>query len=80
MVVDKKQPSLSKAKRDSINASSIKVDIKGVRDNLVQAIDDLAPGMTIQIASNIYDEHLLITKPNITLEPFEDKGEVTITQ
>ena len=60
MVVDKKMPSLSKTKKISVNASSVKVDIKGVRDNLNQAVDDMAPGMTIQIASNIYEEHLLI--------------------
>ena len=80
IVVDRKAPSLSKARNDSINASSVKVDIKGVRDSLEGAIDDMAPGMTIQIASNIYEEHLLIEKPSITLEPFEDGGEVTITQ
>jgi hypothetical protein len=47
MVVDKKGPSLSKAKKDSISASTIKVDIKGVRDSLTNAIDDMFPGMTI---------------------------------
>ena len=48
--------------------------------NIAQALADAPPGSKIQIASNIYDEGMVIEVPELTLEPKDLGGEVTIQQ
>jgi hypothetical protein len=44
------------------------------------AIEAAQPGNKIEIASNIYEEELVITQPELILEPKDLNGEVTLEQ
>ena len=49
-------------------------------ESIKDAIAKAKPNSTVKITSEWYDEALVINKPDITLEPREPGGEVTITQ
>jgi len=51
---------------------------RGVQTSLKQALEECQPGSTIKISSNIYNEGLIIKQPNVTLEPKDMGGEVTL--
>jgi hypothetical protein len=50
----------------------------GVRSSIATAVAEATPGTRIRIASNLYEEGLIITQADLTLEPKEMAGEVTI--
>jgi hypothetical protein len=51
-----------------------------VKPSICDAIHAAMPGSIIKIASNVYHEELLITKPGLIFEPKDKNGEVTISQ
>ena len=51
---------------------------KGIKISINDAITAATPGSIIKIASNVYYEELLITKPGLVLEPKDKNGEVTL--
>ena len=51
--------------------------INGIHESIVEALLKAQNGTTIKITTDLYQEQLVITKPNITLEPKEKGGEVT---
>lgn len=53
---------------------------KGIKISINDAITAATPGSIIKIASNVYYEELLITKPGLVLEPKDKNGEVTLVQ
>ena len=54
--------------------------INGIHESIVEALLKAQNGTTIKITTDLYQEQLVITKPNITLEPKEKGGEVTFQQ
>jgi len=51
--------------------------MEGIHDSVIGALNAAVSNTTIKIASDLYEEQLLITKPNLVLEPKEKGGEVT---
>jgi len=51
-----------------------------VKHSITQAVEAAMPGTIIKIASNVYEEELLITKPGLHFEPKDKNGEVTLQQ
>ena len=51
-----------------------------VKHTIAEAIESADPGNKIIITSNIYEEELVITTPELTLEPKDVNGEVTLEQ
>jgi hypothetical protein len=52
--------------------------VSGIKGSITEAIQAATPGTIIKIASNVYEEELLITKPGLQLEPKDKNGEVTL--
>ena len=51
--------------------------MEGIHGSVESALQHAKGNTTIKIASDRYKEQLLITKPNLILEPKEKGGEVT---
>jgi len=49
-----------------------------IKSSISDAINSATPGTIIKIASNVYEEELLITKPGLQFEPKDKNGEVTL--
>ena len=54
--------------------------MEGIHESICEALQHATSGTIIKIASDLYEEQLLITKPNLVLEPKEKGGEVTFQQ
>lgn len=52
--------------------------IASVKTSICDAVNAATPGTIIKIASNVYEEELLIKKPGLILEPKDKNGEVTL--
>jgi len=51
-----------------------------VGESIMEAVGKAKPHTTIKITSELYNEPLVIKQADLTLEPLEEGGDVTITQ
>lgn len=57
-----------------------KTRLNGIHESIVEALNKAENGTIIKLTSDLYEEQLVITKPNITFEPKEKGGEVIFQQ